>query len=119
MPPLGSIIAILCLVFSFSGIMGLQVEEPVPFRGGELASGGIIGHYVSGYMRDFLNYFGSYVFLLAIFIVALMVSTHISFGWIFSKITLWISGIARGLKEYYAKRAERRRKKRVREKSIG
>ncbi len=118
LPPLGNLIAILCLVISFSGIMSLQVEEPVPFRGGELASGGIIGHYVSEYMKGFLNYFGSYVFLLAIFIVALMVCTHISFGWLFSKISLWISGIARGLKEYYTKRAERRRKKRAREESI-
>ena len=77
LPPVRSIIAILCLVISFSGIMSLQLEGDITFRGGELQSGGIVGYYVSDFIKDFLNFFGANVFLIAVFVISLMICTHI------------------------------------------
>jgi len=112
--PIKSIIAILLLIFSFSGIMNLQLPEAVQYRGGEVMSGGMVGYYVSSHMRGFLNYFGAYVFLSAIFLVSLMFCTRISFGWLYSKVSIWFLGLIRKSKEFFVKQRERRRKKRVR-----
>ncbi|MBN2125850.1 MAG: DNA translocase FtsK [Deltaproteobacteria bacterium] len=66
-------------------------------------------------MRGLLNSFGAYVLLAAIFIISLMVCTHISFGWVFLKISLSLSNLARSSHEILLKWRERSRKKRVRE----
>ena len=116
--PIKNIIATLFLIIAFSGIMGLQLPEMVTYRGGEVRSGGLVGYYTSGFMEGLLNYFGAYVFLGAIFIISLMICTRLSFGTILSKISLWLKGIVRRIKEYYTKRRERTRKKRVREETI-
>ncbi|MFC1820112.1 DNA translocase FtsK [Thermodesulfobacteriota bacterium] len=117
LPPIRSIIAIFFLVVSFSGIMSLQLDEMIIYRGGELPGGGLVGYYVSGSMKGVLNYFGANVFLLAIFIISLMVCTHISFGWLISKLSLWTLGFLRRVKEYYTKKREKKRKKRARKKT--
>ena len=106
----------LFLVFSFSGILGLQLRETVAFRGGAVHAGGFAGWHVSTFMEGLLNYFGAYLLLSAIFIVSLMFCTRLSFGWLLSKIALWASGVIRGLRERIVKNRERRRKKKVREK---
>ncbi|MFH1480218.1 MAG: DNA translocase FtsK, partial [Pseudomonadota bacterium] len=53
-----------------------------------------------------------------IFIISLMASTRISFAWLFSRISLWVSTILRRVKEYQTKRRERKRKKIVRVKRL-
>jgi S-DNA-T family DNA segregation ATPase FtsK/SpoIIIE len=116
--PIKSIIAILLLIFSFSGIMGLHLPDMVMYKGGAVRSGGLVGFYVSGFMKGILNYFGTYVLLLAIFIISLMVCTRISFGWLLSKISFRLAGIIRRLRESFVKRRERVRKRRIREKTI-
>jgi S-DNA-T family DNA segregation ATPase FtsK/SpoIIIE len=98
--------------------MGLHLPEMVMYKGGEVRSGGLVGFYVSGFMKGILNYFGTYVLLLTIFIISLMVCTRISFGWLLSKISLWLAGIIRRLRESFVKRRERKRKRRIREKTI-
>ncbi len=116
--PLKSLIAALCLILSFAGILGLQMPNGSFYRGGEVISGGLTGLHIAGLMKELLNYFGACVFLSAIFIVSLMVCTHISFGWVFSKLGLWLSILFRRIKEFLMKKKEKRRKKRVREKTI-
>jgi len=116
--PIKSLIAALCLILSFAGILGLQMPNGSFYRGGEVISGGLAGLLIAGLMKEFLNYFGAYVLLTAIFIVSLMVCTHISFGWVFSKLSLWLSIFFRRIKEFLMKKKEKRRKKRVREKTI-
>ena len=113
LPPLRSVIAILCLVVSFSCILTLQLDE-ITYRGSRLPSGGLVGYLVSDFIKGFMNFFGANVFFLAIFIISLMVCTHISFGWFFSKLYIWISVFIRRLREYQTKWMEKRRKKKVR-----
>ena len=76
--PIKGIIALLFMIFSFSGIMSLQLPETVIFRGGKVISGGLVGLHVSGLLKGFLNYFGAYVLLLAIFVISFMVCTHLT-----------------------------------------
>ena len=116
--PIKNIVAILFLIVSFSGIMELQLPGMVQYRGGEVMSGGIVGDYISSRMKGFLNYFGAYVLLLAVFIISFMICTRISFGWLYSKIATWFLSLIRKSKEFITKQRERRRKKRVREKTI-
>jgi S-DNA-T family DNA segregation ATPase FtsK/SpoIIIE len=106
----------LFLVFSFSGILGLQLPETVAYRGGAVRAGGFVGWQVSTFMEGLLNYFGAYLLLAAVFIISLMFCTRLSFGWLLSKIALWASGLIRRLRERIVKQRERRRKKKVREK---
>jgi len=116
--PVKSIITILFLVVSFSGIVSLQLPEMVIYRGEEVRSGGLAGYYISGFTKGFLNYFGAAVLLWAIFIISLMVCTRLSFSRLFSKISLWFSSIIRNIREYYTKKREKKRKRRVREKTL-
>jgi S-DNA-T family DNA segregation ATPase FtsK/SpoIIIE len=114
LPPLGTLVAIFCLVVSFSGIMSLQMDGMIIYRGGELRSGGLVGYFVSDFLKSFMNFFGANVLLLSIFIISLMFCTHISFGWFFSKLSVWILILIRRLREYYTKIMEKRRKKKAR-----
>jgi len=90
----------------------------VIYRGEEVRSGGLTGYYISGFTEGFLNYFGAAVLLWAIFIISLMVCTRLSFSRLFSKISLWFSGVIRRIREYYTKKREKKRKRRVREKTL-
>jgi S-DNA-T family DNA segregation ATPase FtsK/SpoIIIE len=116
--PRKSLLASLFLIFSFSGILGLQTPGAIIYRGSEVMSGGFAGAHIAQFMRGFLNYFGAYVLLAAVFIISFMVCTHISFGWVLSRLSSRLGGIARRLRELSLKRKERRRKKRVREETI-
>ena len=113
--PIRSIVSFLFFVTSSSAILNLQLGNTVPYRGEEVMSGGLAGFLVSRFMERFLNYFGAHVLLLAVFVISLMVCTRISLGQVFSRIYSWLSGIGRRLNEFYIKRKEKRRKKRVRE----
>jgi len=116
--PLKTIVATHFLIFSFAGILNLYWPEVIVFRGGEVISGGIVGLHVAGFMREFLNVFGAYVLLSAVFIVSLMVSTRISMGNVFTLIALWATSLLRRLKEALVKQRERRRKRKVRQESL-
>jgi DNA segregation ATPase FtsK/SpoIIIE, S-DNA-T family len=113
--PIKSMGATLCLLVSFSGILNLYLPREVLYRGGKVPGGGLVGHYVAAFAKGVLNDFGAYVLLSAVFIISLMVCTHISFGWVFSKLRLWFAALQRQGKEFMLKRKERRRKKKVRE----
>jgi len=118
--PFKSFTAVLCLLVSFSGILSLYVPGEVIFRTGKMlrGSGGLTGHYVAAFAKGFLNDFGAYVFLSAVFVISLMVCTNISFGWLFSRTYLWFTFLQRHVKEFMLKRRERKRKRKVREEFI-
>lgn len=112
--PKKSIFAGLFLIFSFSGILGLQSPKAIIYRGSEVMSGGFAGVHIAEFMKGILNSFGAYVLLAALFIISLMVCTHISFGWVLSRVSLWLGSILRRIRELSMKKKERRRKKKVR-----
>jgi len=112
--PAKSTITVVFLILSFAGIIGLQFPKMMFYRGEEVRIGGLAGYYISGYMKGFLNYFGAYVLLVAVFIISFMVCTHISFGWLFSKVDLWLGVLLRRIGEYLRKKQERKRKRKLR-----
>jgi S-DNA-T family DNA segregation ATPase FtsK/SpoIIIE len=87
----------------------------VLYREGKVPGGGLVGDYVAALAKGVFNDFGAYVLLSAVFIISLMVCTHISFGWVFSKLRLWFAALQRRVREFMLKRMERKRKKKVRE----
>lgn len=115
-PPLGYVFAVIILLVSFSGILSLQLPGMVMFRGGELSSGsgGILGYLLGSFFSRLLNNFGAGLLLYAIFIVSFMICTRISFGWLFSKLFLWMVFTCRKIREYRTKKIEKSRKSRVR-----
>jgi len=116
--PTKNTVAVLCLAISFAGILGLYLPETISYRGEGVIGEGLLGYYLSGYMQRYLNDFGSYVLLVAAFLLSLMVTTRISFGSILSAIFRWSVMIARPVKEYFIMRKERRRKRKAREETI-
>lgn len=116
--PVRRLLAILFLIPSSSGLLGLWFPAMIPYRGGKVMSSGLLGYSISRFMKGLLNDFGAHVLLLAVFIIALMVCTRISFGRLFSQTSIGMTGTYKVLKEIYMKRKERRRKKRVREKTV-
>ncbi|MBW1771957.1 MAG: DNA translocase FtsK 4TM domain-containing protein [Deltaproteobacteria bacterium] len=98
--PTKNTVAVLCLAISFAGILGLYLPETISYRGEGVIGEGLLGYYLSGYMQRYLNDFGSYVLLVAAFLLSLMVTTRISFGSILSAIFRWSVMIARPVKEY-------------------
>ncbi len=113
-PPVGYIIAVILLLSSFSGIMGLQFPGMVEYRGGELRSGGLLGFFIADFFAGILNNFGAGVLLFTIFVISLMLCTRMSLGWVFSRIWLWFVFTFRKIKEYRTKKVEKSRKSRVR-----
>ena len=110
--PVVSIIATFVLLASFSAILNLQFAGEVVFRGGKMTAGGLVGLHLAGYAKNVLNHFGAYLFLVTVFIVSLMVITHLSLGRIFSKLGLWIVGIAKRFRDIVTKIKERRKRAR-------
>lgn len=108
--PLRSAIASLVLIVSSSGILCLQFPGIVGFRQESIIAGGLVGLHLAGLAKDFLNYFGAYALLLTAFVISLMIVTHVSLGWLFSRIGLWFLGVFRHLREISYKRRERRRR---------
>ncbi|MFO7784424.1 MAG: DNA translocase FtsK [Thermodesulfobacteriota bacterium] len=102
------------LLISFSGLLALQFPDSVSFREGSVLCGGIVGLHVAGVMKGYLNGFGANVLLGAIFIIALMITTRLSFGRVFSRIYSWAAALGRRVREWTEKRKERKRKNRVR-----
>jgi len=107
-----SVIATLVLLVSFSGILNLQFPDEISFRDGNMRAGGLVGFYLAGLSEGVLNHFGAYVLLLAIFIISLMITTHLSLGWLFSKLGLWVLGVLKRIREVARKRKERKKRAR-------
>lgn len=102
------------LLISFSGLLALQFPESVFFREGRVLCGGMVGLHVAGIMKGYLNDFGANVLLGAVFLIALMITTRLSFGRVFSRIYSWAAALGRRLREWAEKRKERKRKNRAR-----
>ncbi len=107
-----SIIAAIALPVSFSGLLNLQFSASMNFRGVDMPPGGFIGLHIANLTEGFLNHFGGYLLLLAIFIISLMLITHLSLGWLFSKIGIWIVVLVRQVSEIIKKKRERRKRAR-------
>ncbi|MCP4667152.1 MAG: DNA translocase FtsK [Deltaproteobacteria bacterium] len=110
--PVKSFIAVVALLASSSSILSLQLADKVSFKGQSIEAGGLIGLLLSEWTREFLNLFGAHVLLFTIFVISLMVATHLSLGWVFSKLGLSFSIVFRRLKELGTKRKERRKRAR-------
>jgi S-DNA-T family DNA segregation ATPase FtsK/SpoIIIE len=113
-----SILAGLCLIISFSGILALHFPDALQYRGFPVRAGGLAGLHLASLMKGVLNTFGAYILLLAAFVLSLMVCTRMSFGWLFSQIFHYVSRLVRRLWEIVLKLQERRRKKKVRVKTM-
>ncbi len=115
LPTAGNILAVLLLIVSFSALMSLRFPGQLPFRGGMVLSGGVVGHYLSMAIALNLNTFGASVLLFGIFVISLMICTQFSFG----RILLGTASVGTAFftagKELLLKRKERARKKKVRE----
>lgn len=114
--PVKSSLSAGAMLVSFSAILALQCGAELHYKGGDMAPGGLVGLHLAGYTESLLNHFGAYASFLTIFIISLMVLTHLSLGWLFSRIGLWILGIWRKIRDIFAKRRER--KKRARKTNI-
>ena len=110
--PVITIIASLALPLCFSGILCLQFPQLVNFRDGNMIAGGLVGLYLAGLAERFLNHFGAYVLLSTIFIISLMVATHLSLGSLFSNLGLLSLGLLRRIRDILRKRKERRKRAR-------
>lgn len=115
MSPGRVLLAGLFLVLSFSGLLTLHLPGMMTYKGTAIMGGGLAGHAISDFLKGFLNVFGAYVLLAAVFLISLMSLTRVSFGWLFSKVYLWFFLLAKALREFFVKKRERRRKKKVRE----
>ena len=110
--PLMSIIATIAMLASFSAILNLQFAGEVVYRGGKITAGGLVGLHLAGLTENVLNHFGAYVLLVTVFIISLMVVTHLSLGRIFSRLGLWIIGILKRFRDIVTKIKERRKRTR-------
>jgi len=103
-----SIITTLALLTSSSGILHLLSASVANPR---IMAGGFLGE-LSASLSHILNPFGALIFLWAIFIISLMLITHLSLGWLFSKIWTWLVIAIRRTGDLIEKRRERKRRAR-------
>ena len=108
--PVKGMITVLIMLASFSALLSLQFERGLLYRGTIMAAGGIIGLHIAGLSISILNSFGSYVCLASIFAISLLTVTRLSFGWIFSRLGLWILGIFKKIRDIVTKRKERKKR---------
>jgi len=108
--PIKNLIAAFALIVSSSAILNLQIGGKVNFRGQGIESGGLAGLFLAEHTEEFLNYFGAYILLAAVFVISLMVVTHLSLGWVFSSLGLWFMRLIRRIMEIINKRKERKKR---------
>jgi S-DNA-T family DNA segregation ATPase FtsK/SpoIIIE len=108
--PIKNFIACLALLVSTSAILRLQLGHTLRFKGESIEAGGLIGMIVAGWATDLLNFFGANVLLITLFIISLMVVTHLSLGGVVSRLALWVVAIARRFMGLVEKRKERKRR---------
>jgi S-DNA-T family DNA segregation ATPase FtsK/SpoIIIE len=110
--PIKNFLAILALLISSSVILHLRLPGRVIFRGEGINAGGTLGLITGEWTRDFLNDFGAHALFFTVFIISLMVATHLSLGWLIQKIGKWFSAIGRQLEGALRKRSERKQRAR-------
>ena len=110
--PVKNFLAVVTLLISSSVILHLQLPGEVIFRGEGIEAGGTAGLIIGEWTRDFLNDFGAHALFLTVFIISLMVATHLSLGWLFQKLGQWFLALARQLREAARKRNERKHRAR-------
>jgi len=103
-----SVITTLVLLTSFSGMLHLHLA---PTANPRIMAGGFLGE-LSGSLSYILNHFGALLFLWAIFIISLMLITHLSLGWLLSKMGIWTVVMFRRVNEIIKKKRERRKRAR-------
>ena len=108
--PVKGMITVLIMLASFSALLSLQFERGLFYKGTVMAAGGLVGLHIAGLSISILNTFGSYVLLASIFAISLLTVTRLSFGWIFSRLGLWILGIFKKIKDISTKRTERKKR---------
>jgi len=108
--PVVSTISALVLIISFCGILSLKFPEQVAFKGGNMIAGGLVGIFLADLGRGLLNQPGAYLFLITVFIISLMAATHLSLGWLFSRLGFWVLGILKHVTEMIRKRLERKKR---------
>jgi DNA segregation ATPase FtsK/SpoIIIE, S-DNA-T family len=108
--PVKGMITVLIMLASFSALLSLQFERGIFYRGSIMSAGGLMGLHIAGLSIVILNSFGSYVFLASIFVISLLTVTRLSFGWIFSRLGLWILGILKKINDIITKRKERKKR---------
>jgi len=107
-----SAIAAVALPISSSGILNLIYPGEVIFKGGPIFAGGLVGLYLAGLAEGFLNHFGALILLVAVFIISLMLITHVSLGWLLSRISSWAVVAFRHMGEIIKKKRERKKRAR-------
>ncbi len=97
---------------AFLGLTLGRVEfGPRPFR-----AGGYIGEWLGGFMADYLSRTGSVIVILALIVAAVIISTQLSFGRLFSAMFAAAQGLgAQGVESFTLWREERRKAKQRRE----
>ncbi len=84
---------------------------PRPFR-----AGGYLGEWLGGLMSEYLSRTGSVIVILALIVAAVIISTQVSFGRLFSAVFAAIQGVgSQGLESFGAWREERRKAQQRRE----
>ena len=97
---------------AFLGLTLGRVEfGPRPFR-----AGGYIGEWLGGFMAEYLSRTGSVIVILALIVAAVIISTQVSFGRLFSALFAAIQGLgSQGVASFRLWREERRKAKQRRE----
>lgn len=107
-----SITAASALPISSSGILSLLYPGAVAFKGSAMAAGGLIGLYLAKASASILNPFGALILLIAVFVISLMLITHISMGFLFSRAGTWVLVMTRRVNEVIMKKRERKKRAR-------
>jgi len=106
--PLRVMLTALVLLLSSSALLALKFPRAVIFKGTEIMAGGMCGLYLSDLSQKLLNQFGAYVLVGAIFIISLMLLTHLSLSWLLSFAWTWISRPYKGIATAMEKRRVRK-----------
>jgi S-DNA-T family DNA segregation ATPase FtsK/SpoIIIE len=98
-----------------SAFLGLTLGRvdfgPRPFR-----AGGYLGEWLGGFMSEYLSRTGSVIVILALIVAAVIISTQVSFGRLFSAIFAGMQNVgAQGVASFRLWREERRKAQQRRE----
>ena len=107
----GAALLVSCISAFLSLVFGTLEVSGKPFR-----AGGYSGDWLANELSDYLNRTGSVIVIVTLIFLAIIMSTHFSFGRLFGAL---IGGIRRGVVQAFASvrvwREERRREKQRRE----
>ena len=103
-------VSFLILIISFSGLLSISMPGQVIFRGDEMAcgAGGLLGIELAALAAKLFNRFGTGLFFAAVFFIAFMSITGVSFGKIFDSISVYIDKKFVALKDKRIKKQVRK-----------